>query len=59
MLTRDEVAGMRRNAVESQCREVRLWSVVTFQGGPLDGLSSCSQLRVLHALPLRLGRSIP
>lgn len=43
MLTRDEVATMRRNVVGSQYREVRVWSVVTFQGGPLDGL----RIRVL------------
>ena len=34
---------MRRNAIDSQYREVRRWSVVTFQGGPLDGL----RIRVL------------
>ena len=38
MLTRDEVATMRRNAVESQNRGVRFWSVVQFHGGPLDGV---------------------
>ncbi len=43
MLTRDEVATMRCNAIDSQYREVRRWSVVTFQGGPLDGL----RIRVL------------
>ena len=43
MLTRDEVAAMRRNAVNSQYREVRRWSVVIFRGGPLDGL----RIRVL------------
>ena len=43
MLTRDEIATMRRNAIDSQYREVRRWSVVTFQGGPLDGL----RIRVL------------
>ncbi len=43
MLTRDEVAAMRRNAINSQYREVRRWSVVTFQGGPSDGL----RIRVL------------
>ena len=34
---------MRRNAIDSRSREVRVWSVVTFQGGPLDGL----RIRVL------------
>ena len=43
MLTRDEVVTMRRNAIDSQYREVRRWSVVTFRGGPLDGL----RIRVL------------
>lgn len=43
MLTRNEVAAMRRNAVGSQYREVRVWSVVQFQGGPLNGL----RIRVL------------
>ena len=43
MLTRDEIATMRRNAIDSQYREVPRWSVVTFQAGPLDGL----RIRVL------------
>ena len=43
MLTRDEVATMRRSAIDSQYREVRRWSVVTFRVGPLDGL----RIRVL------------
>ncbi len=43
MPTRDEVAVMRRHAIDSQYREVRRWSVVTFRGGPLDGL----RIRVL------------
>ena len=35
---------MRRNAVASQYRpEARMWSVVTFGGGPLNGL----RIRVL------------
>ena len=38
MLTRDEVATMRRNAIDSQYREVRVWSEVRFQDDPIDGL---------------------
>lgn len=48
MLTRDEVATMCRNAVESQCREGREWSVVQFQGGLLDALR-------IRALPNEAG----
>ena len=44
---------MRRNAIDSQYREVRRWSVVTFRGGPLDGL----RIRVLQyeAISYRVG----